>query len=160
MAGEWARNRRPFVFRICGSSGATMATRLRYLAPAVLLAALLMETRDDGRVALIVLPRQPLPELCLWRRYLGRSCPSCGLTRSVVAAVHGQWTASIGHHVLGLPLTLAAGALSLQWLAAIVHNGARKLRTRCERLSTGCGGTASRDRRGLGRDDAARREPA
>lgn len=104
-----------------------MARSFGPAAAAVLLAALLMETHPDGRVALKVLAQCPLPELCLWRLWLGRSCPTCGLTRSVIAAVHGRWAESIGFHVLGLPLTLAAGVLSVLWLGSIASRAGAAL---------------------------------
>lgn len=33
----------------------------------------------------------PLPELCETRRETGELCPSCGLTRGMVASIHGDW---------------------------------------------------------------------
>lgn len=33
----------------------------------------------------------PLPELCYSRRWLGIECPGCGLTRSFISIMHGQF---------------------------------------------------------------------
>lgn len=43
----------------------------------------------------------PLPETCSFLGLTGLPCPGCGLTRSVVAAVHGDLAASWGFHRLG-----------------------------------------------------------
>jgi hypothetical protein len=50
----------------------------------------------------------------------GIPCPGCGLTRSIVVAVHGEWTASYAYHRLG-PIVLVYLAMQfayrLTWLA-------------------------------------------
>lgn len=51
-----------------------------------------------------------LPELCLTKRLTGEPCPSCGLGRSLVLAVHGQLRASRAQHPGGL-LLLGWGGL-------------------------------------------------
>ena len=43
-----------------------------------------------------------IPALCLWRVGLGMECLGCGMIRSVVFAVHGDWSASVAMHPLGL----------------------------------------------------------
>lgn len=43
-----------------------------------------------------------LPSICIFRATTGLPCPGCGLTRSIVAAAHGQLAASFSHHRLGL----------------------------------------------------------
>lgn len=45
------------------------------------------------------------PILCPFRRLTGLPCPSCGLTRSVVAAAHGRLSTAVRYHPLG-PLVL------------------------------------------------------
>ncbi len=45
------------------------------------------------------------PNICIFRATTGLPCPGCGLTRSIVAAAHGQLAVSFSHHRLGL-LTL------------------------------------------------------
>ena len=42
-----------------------------------------------------------LPDVCLWRATTGIPCPGCGMTRSIVAALHGSWSASLAYHRLG-----------------------------------------------------------
>jgi hypothetical protein len=47
-----------------------------------------------------------LPSVCTFRRTTGVPCPGCGLTRSIVAAVHDGWKASYAYHRLGPLLVL------------------------------------------------------
>lgn len=47
-----------------------------------------------------------LPDLCLFHRCFGLPCPTCGLTRSWSALLHGQVAAAFRYHLLG-PLALA-----------------------------------------------------
>ena len=42
--------------------------------------------------------------LCLFKRWTGYPCLSCGLTRSFLHAVHGDWARACQLHPLGLPL--------------------------------------------------------
>lgn len=49
--------------------------------------------------------RTILPNICIFRATTGLPCPGCGLTRSIIAAVHGHLDVSFFHHRLG-PLTL------------------------------------------------------
>lgn len=46
-----------------------------------------------------------LPSVCIFLKTTGLPCPGCGLTRSLVAAVHGKLGMSFSHHRLG-PLIL------------------------------------------------------
>ncbi|HEY4330784.1 MAG TPA: DUF2752 domain-containing protein [Phycisphaerae bacterium] len=54
---------------------------------------------------------------CAFHKMTGMPCPGCGLTRSVLALLHGNMTDSIGYHpfgpllLLGLLTALAAGSL-------------------------------------------------
>ncbi|MFH1117981.1 MAG: DUF2752 domain-containing protein [Pseudomonadota bacterium] len=50
--------------------------------------------------------RVTLPEVCMSRRVLGVSCPGCGLTRSFVAAAHGDWTEAVRWNPMGPVLFL------------------------------------------------------
>jgi hypothetical protein len=43
-----------------------------------------------------------LPDACTFHNLTGVPCPGCGLTRSLVAAVHGDFIGSFGFHPLGL----------------------------------------------------------
>ena len=42
-----------------------------------------------------------LPTLCTLRLTTGIPCPGCGLSRSFVAAAHGEWRHSLEYHRLG-----------------------------------------------------------
>lgn len=48
----------------------------------------------------------PIPDTCSFKNLTGLPCPGCGLTRSIVAGMHGEFKASLIYHRLGL-LTLA-----------------------------------------------------
>lgn len=61
-----------------------------------------------------------LPDACAMYRTTGLPCPGCGLTRSWVAALHGDLSGSLGHHALGwLVLAYAVAQLgrNAAWLA-------------------------------------------
>ncbi len=45
-----------------------------------------------------------VPSLCMFHRITGFDCPGCGLTRSFVLALHGQWHNSYLMHLWGIPL--------------------------------------------------------
>ncbi|RMG37426.1 MAG: DUF2752 domain-containing protein [Planctomycetota bacterium] len=98
-----------------------MTRALGLWGAAVLVAAFAMDVRADGRVAFAAAPQWPLPELCVLRRCLGRSCPTCGLTRSVIAAAHGRWHESLRYHVLGIPLTIAITVATMSSLASLAR---------------------------------------
>jgi len=59
-------------------------------------------------VGLIVPARvwDKLPDLCLFHRFMGVPCPTCGLTRSWSALLHGHLEAAFRFHLLGPPLFL------------------------------------------------------
>lgn len=79
------------------------------MSPAVSLALLL--------VARLIPPRFVLSPvvLCPIGRLTGRPCPTCGLTRSVVLAAHGDIRGALKFHAFGPAtiLALCAGALGL-----------------------------------------------
>ncbi len=58
-------------------------------ALAVIALALVLEIRGQ-RVVLPILGI-PLPESCWFKRLTGLGCPGCGLTRSVICLVHGNF---------------------------------------------------------------------
>jgi hypothetical protein len=69
----------------------------------------------------------PLPNLCLSRN-LGFRCPTCGVTRSVIALMHGDWRASLALHRFGwliLALIVAQVPYRLYRLAAPVGRAPR-----------------------------------
>lgn len=83
---------------------------------AILLAAVSLRVDGETRVAL---PGDmgTLPALCLWQRFLGVSCPGCGLTRSVTSFAQGDFLRSWSFH--------AAGASVFAWLLLqIPYHGA------------------------------------
>jgi hypothetical protein len=47
-----------------------------------------------------------LPNVCIFLRTTGLPCPGCGLTRSIVAAAHGNMALSFSYHRLGLLILL------------------------------------------------------
>jgi hypothetical protein len=67
----------------------------------VLLAANLLEVGEGGTVRWRACPELPLPEVCAARRWLGWSCPLCGMTRSWLALLHGDLRQSWQWHRLG-----------------------------------------------------------
>jgi hypothetical protein len=82
----------------------------------IVLAALLLEPSGD----FVRVGPWTLPSVCTFRQMTGVPCPGCGLTRSIVAAVHGDWSASYSYHRLGLVFVLYLAmqtAYRLTWLA-------------------------------------------
>ena len=49
-----------------------------------------------------------IPEICVWKRAFGISCPGCGMTRSWVYLAHGDWRTALSMNVLGPIVFLAA----------------------------------------------------
>lgn len=47
-----------------------------------------------------------VPALCPFRLLSSWDCPGCGLTRSLVLALHGDWSGSYTMHIWGIPLLL------------------------------------------------------
>jgi len=58
-----------------------------------------------------------LPDLCLFHRLLGLPCPTCGLTRSWSALLHGQPGAALRFHLFGPALLAGAAGACLRSLA-------------------------------------------
>ena len=48
-----------------------------------------------------------IPDLCMYKQILGLECFGCGMTRSVVYTVHGEFSMALEKHVLGIPLVAA-----------------------------------------------------
>jgi hypothetical protein len=67
-----------------------------------------------------VLPVHP-PYACPLRTVTGVPCPLCGMTRAVVAAVHGDLAASLRYNPGGILLVVVAIAMVLGWRAQRVH---------------------------------------
>jgi hypothetical protein len=47
-----------------------------------------------------------LPETCQSLTMTGRPCPSCGATRSLIAALHGEPGLALAYHRAGLPIAV------------------------------------------------------
>jgi len=54
-----------------------------------------------GRVTLF---GYTIPSLCMFHNITGFDCPGCGITRSFIYAMHGQWFNSYLMHIWGIPL--------------------------------------------------------
>lgn len=65
--------------------------------------AWLMSVRPDGETITLPLVGQ-LPELCTLKRTFEIDCPGCGLTRSIVALVGGDVTASWRYNPMGMAI--------------------------------------------------------
>lgn len=63
--------------------------------------ALLLEVRPDERVAFRGFSQWPLPHSCYSRSVFGVPCPGCGLTRSFIYLVRGDWQSAWREHRLG-----------------------------------------------------------
>jgi hypothetical protein len=72
-----------------------------------------------------------LPGLCVLKQTTGIPCPGCGLTRSVVSAVHGNWEASRSFHRLG-PVVLVF--VLLQVFYRLVWLGLPAFRSKLDRV--------------------------
>lgn len=42
-----------------------------------------------------------IPYECPIHYFTGLPCPTCGMTRSIMAAMRGEWKASLGYHLFG-----------------------------------------------------------
>jgi len=71
------------------------------LSIAVVLGGLLVDVNSDGSIFLRGLPDFPFPVICPLRRFFGISCPTCGMTRSIVFLVQGRLADSFAVHRLG-----------------------------------------------------------
>lgn len=71
---------------------------------AILIGALFLSPPEAGEEHLTIGPLT-IPETCMFKNLTGIPCPGCGLTRSMVAAAHGNMRQSFHYHRLGL-LTL------------------------------------------------------
>jgi hypothetical protein len=53
------------------------------------------------------------PSLCPFKLFTGLPCPGCGLTRSAVAFLDGDLSASLYYHPLGAPTIMVAVVVGL-----------------------------------------------
>lgn len=84
------------------------------------------------------LMRIPVPHSCLFYNLIGIPCPGCGLTRSLVSAVHGDLAGSFSHHRLGM-IVLAYVLLQLTCRLGVILAPAQRYRLLIheERLNRG-----------------------
>jgi len=75
-------------------------------ATLVFLLAALLDV-DHERIFFRAFPNLPIPNTCLSRELFHFECPACGLTRSIVYLVHGQWRNSLHCHRLGWLMAMA-----------------------------------------------------
>jgi len=73
-------------------------------------------TKEMPRVMLGPLP---LPEVCTFHNLTDLPCPGCGLTRSIVAIVHGRIKSSFNYHCLGI-ITLFYMILQIGYRSSMV----------------------------------------
>ena len=71
------------------------------LAVAVPVAGWLLQVVGTEQVSVIGNSQLRLPAMCYSRSWFGIDCPACGLTRSVIFFVHGQFAQSWAAHRLG-----------------------------------------------------------
>ena len=71
------------------------------LSLAVVLGGLLVDVNADGSIALRGLPECTFPLVCPLRRFFGISCPTCGMSRSIVFLLQGRIADSVAMHRLG-----------------------------------------------------------
>ena len=67
----------------------------------------------------VAVPPEDIPfPGCAFHAWTGRCCPTCGMTRSLHAFSHGDWTASFRYHIMGplvfLGTLLLSAALALE----------------------------------------------
>lgn len=68
-----------------------------------LLGATLVLAPAGTAVASLRLGPLPIPGMCIFKDLTGIPCPGCGLARATVAAMHGDFGASVALHRLGIP---------------------------------------------------------
>ena len=71
----------------------------------VVMAALLVPTPE-----VVSLFGVPVPELCVYRKALGLSCPGCGLTRSFSFMAHGAFLEALRMNWMGPPFFLVVAS--------------------------------------------------
>ncbi len=71
------------------------------IAIVVVVAGFCLTVVEGNRVSLSAHPALQLPAMCGSQAWLGIDCPLCGMTRSVIYFVHGQWLNSWETHRLG-----------------------------------------------------------
>lgn len=89
-------------------------------------AALMTPSSDSLKVGPLT-----LPSFCLLRNTTGIPCPGCGLTRSVVHAVRGDWKGSFQYHRMG---PIIVGFIVLQMLCRLAWMLLARFRAQINRV--------------------------
>lgn len=63
-----------------------------------------------------VIPWERIPSTCVFWHVTGLPCPTCGITRSVVALSHLDFPRSVTMHPFGVP---AVGLFALWWVLSL-----------------------------------------
>lgn len=68
--------------------------------------------------AFVLPPERPLPfDACLWHRFTGLACLTCGLTRAACLFARGLWRESLAMHAAGW-LLLSGLGVAAAWMGA------------------------------------------
>jgi hypothetical protein len=87
-----------------------------FFCAGILLGGLVLSPPSAGSPYMSIGPI-PIPDTCSFQNLTGLPCPGCGLTRSIVTAMRGDFKASLSYHRLGL-LTLIY--ICLQFLYRLI----------------------------------------
>ncbi len=101
---------------------AVLATAVGLLA----LAAAFHVDRDAAGREQVRAGGRSLPPLCVFRLVTDVPCPTCGVTRSVVACVHGDLDEACAHHAFGLVVVFFALFQIPYRIALLAFAGARR----------------------------------
>jgi hypothetical protein len=58
---------------------------------------------------------------CPLRHFTGIPCPTCGMTRSLLALAQGDWSASLSYHLFGVVLVGGLALMTLHWLLEVTQ---------------------------------------
>lgn len=83
-------------------------------------ALLLGTARIDAATPGICVMGVHLPGLCLWRLTTGQACLTCGLTRAISFALHGNLAAATSIHPSALPVLAWAACQALYRAGVII----------------------------------------
>ncbi|MGQ9662007.1 MAG: DUF2752 domain-containing protein [Kiritimatiellia bacterium] len=61
------------------------------------------------------------PTLCLWKRFLGFSCPGCGLTRAACLLAHGHCADALAMNWRIIPVAIIITAVSFRAAKTLFH---------------------------------------
>ncbi len=85
-----------------GSENRTLHATVLVACSAMLVCGSLLSVEDDR----LELSGAEVPSVCWVQGATPEGCPGCGLTRSVAAFCHLDWTASLRYHPAGVPIGL------------------------------------------------------